>query len=1037
MRAALVGVSVAGLALFGCSAANTTHSNDLATSGQDLSIGDASTAGDSGAGQLVITPPALAFGSANCGGASPSPQPVTLANTGTATFSFVASLDNAQFFFATLPPGDSVDAAGNLNGTIAAGATQTLSLGSFGVPYSAVAGADINGNLTVTVVDSQGSALPLSVPLSVTPFGVTIVVTPVPPVGSSVNYNFGAVPEGTLQATNALELANLGNDSVGVSLGFASDPEYSATVPGGSTLAPGQNGTPGNAVTVAAMFTANTIDPTQATVPILLDPVDAPVCGQSATIITLAGQGNSGNVSTSTTTLSWTPNCGTAGGGSGLGIKTVMLANAAASPQPITLSLASATSGPASGFALNIVGPAQIGANGTLSVHVSPPPAPKSNGITAITDTLLIQYVDSTGNSDTIPVALAVNPVGAIIDLQLVGGAAPPLSFGVVPLSKSATASFQIVNVGNLPLTAATVVGSLTGLSTGTISAPGTPLTVPANNVLSPLTVTGTYAAPASLPSAAPTKNETGQFAITDTTDVICNTIVPLSTTALVTTGLVIATPQTVVFSGPPTGPTGPAPIPGANLSAPAAGTVYCNTQAAAQVVQLSNYDTVNATITGYTFLNGTATSAHYTVTVTPASGVIVPGTRKAQLTITPTIAPSALPPNPDLGDTLTITVMGASGIDTFPIQLVQQVGGAVLTGLLPAPIGAPPTSTLAFGSTPAGTQSQISLGLQNQGNLDAHVAFAPIPSPINYFSFAANPVTIAAKSGAPANFQALFQPAISAAPATLTASSQLQLSNTPLCGAISSGTAVAFPVALAMSGTITKATKYSVTPNPISFTQPCGAVAGKAATVTITSSVKGTFDWSAVVTGVTGSPPPGAFALTPASGTVTNGTQATFTVTPATIASALSVGAPVYQATLQVTVEGIVFNLAINETPSGVIIASTPASLNMAAPGQRTFLLYNNGTFTPGVTFTAVLGTGVGATFQLFGPGPGNSYTVTSSQLTGSASPATDTVTVTAADNGSDARLAICNAGGMLTIPVTATPATNGSTGGGGGPPR
>ncbi len=108
-------------------------------------------------------------------------------------------------------------------------------------------------------------------------------------------------------------------------------------------------------------------------------------------------------------------------------------------------------------------------------------------------------------------------------------------------------------------------------------------------------------------------------------------------------------------------------------------------------------------------------------------------------ITITP-IAPTALPVDPDLGDTLTVSVQTAAGTQLFPLQLVQVVTGAVLTNLTPSPVGQ--TSTLAFGNTPAGSKSTIALDLVNSGNVNAQVSCAPIPSPTNGFGVPAGAIT-------------------------------------------------------------------------------------------------------------------------------------------------------------------------------------------------------------------------------------------------------------------------------------------------------
>ncbi len=209
-----------------------------------------------------------------------------------------------------------------------------------------------------------------------------------------------------------------------------------------------------------------------------------------------------------------------------------------------------------------------VPASGSLVLTLAPPAALAANGISAIIDTLVISFTDANG-PESFTVGVVVNPHGAILSLQVpgtpAGSASQPLSFGNVPVTLTGNSGLQIINTGNLAATGVSlsVVSPMPAAGDGTFGVasptPATNIVVPAGNSASPVTVVASYSAPATTGTDA-----TAQYsALTDTTDVICNTLQPLDAVATPGSANVTTLPATIHFTGPGTATAGGAPIPG------------------------------------------------------------------------------------------------------------------------------------------------------------------------------------------------------------------------------------------------------------------------------------------------------------------------------------------------------------------------------------------------------------------------------------------------------------------------------------------
>jgi hypothetical protein len=380
----------------------------------------------------------VSFGLANCGAANPlAPLSYSFQNTGPVAISWSATVDSV---FAI---------QGAASGTVAPGATGSISVGVTAIPATATAGVAITG--TLTLVTNVPGFTGIAVPLTVTPQGGSLTVSAAP--------GFGSITVGT-PATQPFTLQNVGNAPVSVTLGTPSDPEFTATytgAPAGAAIAAGAS-----LAGAGATFTPTSAGMHGATVAIQTVGV---MCASAATSVSLSGTGTTNPLSISASTLNYgTVTCGTAAPWQAL---TITNSNAIAFPYTTSL-------GKGRELAVHARRPDRYRARQWQGRHQRHP----RDG-PALSATLTAGFYDDTltftAQGETpVPIALDESAGGAILALTMA-----TTNFGTV-LNTTASLPFTLTNTGNQDATVTVAAGGAhfgETISTNDVPAGGSPVT--------------------------------------------------------------------------------------------------------------------------------------------------------------------------------------------------------------------------------------------------------------------------------------------------------------------------------------------------------------------------------------------------------------------------------------------------------------------------------------------------------------------------------------------------------------------------------
>lgn len=416
------------------------------------------------------------FGPTDCGSA-PANKTYSFTNTTPAAITYSASVGTSTAF----------GIQGTAAGTVAPGATGTITLTASSVPATSTAGAAITGTLTVTT-DVPGFAS-VDVPLQVTPRGGSLTLSPDPA-------GFGQV-QLTVQAPDMpLTLTNVGNAPVTVAIGAASAPDFAVAYtggPAGVTVAPG--GTLAGAV---ARFKPTAVGPETATAAIQTTGV---MCASTATSVSMTGTGTTAQVTVGPDPIPFgTVPCGTTSTAAGA----ATITNGYGFAVNYTAALGK---GGASPFTLaSSSGSVPANSQASIALTPKPIPVPASVAAGAFDDTLTV-----TTDAPGVPPAtvnVTESASGAILAVSM-----PNAAFGNVGVSSIASLPFTVTNTGNVaaPLTLAIsgpcFGGSFSGSSTaaaGGGTAPGNALCIPTavGSFQGSLGVTTTAALCAAAPAA-------------------------------------------------------------------------------------------------------------------------------------------------------------------------------------------------------------------------------------------------------------------------------------------------------------------------------------------------------------------------------------------------------------------------------------------------------------------------------------------------------------------------------------------------------
>ena len=328
---------------------------------------------------LASTP--IDFGLVGCG-AVPAAKTLTFTNTGTAPLTYSIALASGTYFALQ----------GATSGTVAPGAEASVSLAPPALPITSNAGSPITDTLNVTT--NIPGFTSFSVPVSVTPQGGSLLVSPAPVA-------FGQVLVG--DAFDApVTITNVGNAPVGITVGAPANGDFGfaytggdAGLEGGVSVAPDAS-LPG--ATAAFKPTVGVLELTNAAIT-----TTGAMCASAASQVAMNGTGTFAAVTVAPGTLPFgTTTCGSPAAP----FQTVTITNAYDYVVPYTSALAVGTA-----YTLtNASGNVPAGGHATITVTPKAIAAPASVAPGAFDDTLTVTPT-APGTTAT-PVALTRVRVG-------------------------------------------------------------------------------------------------------------------------------------------------------------------------------------------------------------------------------------------------------------------------------------------------------------------------------------------------------------------------------------------------------------------------------------------------------------------------------------------------------------------------------------------------------------------------------------------------------------------------------------------------
>ena len=466
----------------------------------------------------VISDTPVDFKQVSCG-TTPGNMTYQIQNTGPVPVTFSATISSGPFTIVSIADMP----ASTPPSPLAPGATVTITLGANAIPATATPGVAITGTLTVTT-DVPGFTN-VVVPLTVTPQGGSLVLTPASPNA----VGFGQQQVNTTSSPLPFTLSNVGNAPVSVAFGAPTDPEFAIT--GGGSIANGTNLAP-----ASATFTPTSAGLKMGTSAIT---VTGAVCSPSPTILDLTGTGTVAAVNIGPSPLNFnTVSCGTSAPS-----QTVTISNTGTTAFTFTAALAL---GDANSPFVITPESGSVPANGQAIITVTPKPIPVPGSIVAgaYDDKLTITTTAQGSSPFTIP--LNESAQGAILAVTMANS-----NFGTVQ-NQTALLPFTITNTGNLDATVAVSAtpagaGFTAVLTQGNVAKAGGG-TAPGNVDFTP----------------AVNGPEAGNLVVTTTTAVCGATVQPVGLTAVGAVPVIVATPDPVSLVSTCGTVCGAAPPPGA-----------------------------------------------------------------------------------------------------------------------------------------------------------------------------------------------------------------------------------------------------------------------------------------------------------------------------------------------------------------------------------------------------------------------------------------------------------------------------------------
>jgi alpha-tubulin suppressor-like RCC1 family protein len=441
--------------------------------------------GDGAPAKADLSPSAIDFGAAGCGGTAARKDALHLSNSGGSPLTWSA----------TIGAGDDFEIEGASHGTVAPGGETTISVSVHTIPEKTAAGTTLTGTLTLTTSDAEHPSF--AVALAVTADGATLGVLP-------LTAAFGNVPLDVQAPDIPVTLSNTGNETALVTFDAPAISDFTVIWPGSPaalSIAPG--------ATASATARYRPTTTTAATTFSNLHVTGAGVCGASASGLPMTGQGVTGIVALSPGELDFgSVDCGTTAAPQNL-----TLYNTGDAPFSWTSAFGEGTDSP-----YELSPSAGVLAGGTtITLSVVPLAIPTTSAVT--TDLYADNLVITTNAEGDSPhtVSLHESAQGAILSVGV-----SSLPIGPAAVGGSASQSFTVTNSGNV---AATVTLSTSGAPFA--ASPASPTSVAASGGL-PASASFSPVAPLTLGPASGTLSVSA-------TGALCGalpTLIPLSATA-------------------------------------------------------------------------------------------------------------------------------------------------------------------------------------------------------------------------------------------------------------------------------------------------------------------------------------------------------------------------------------------------------------------------------------------------------------------------------------------------------------------------
>jgi hypothetical protein len=381
--------------------------------GKGGSAGIGGSGGSTGTGAVAaVSTTKVDFGNADCGGAAPGNQTVTVKNTGTAPLMVTASVSGSSAF----------SIVGMPTLTVAPGASGTVTVAAAAVPASSAAGAAVQGTLTLATNDPANASIKVS--LSETPHGATLVWGT--PASGSLDFGQQSL---SFKASQALVLKNTGNADVTVKWDPSPDAQFDVA-PGSATAPAG-----GSVAALATSFTPNVAGKSSAT--LTFKTTGAALCGTNASNLALKGEGIVGAVAVSGDLDFGANQCG----GAAAAAQTITIKNTGAGDFTYATALGTAF------YTLDKpTGTVKAGTTETITVTPAPIPFPSTVAPGAYNDTVTITTTGIPGDQPHL-VNLKQSASGAVISFDKTG-----INFPNVAVNSTTSSGFNVKNDGTIAI---------------------------------------------------------------------------------------------------------------------------------------------------------------------------------------------------------------------------------------------------------------------------------------------------------------------------------------------------------------------------------------------------------------------------------------------------------------------------------------------------------------------------------------------------------------------------------------------------------